>query len=65
MTVTKYTFTQSGVNYSPAYVGFDVDPDTLKGSCLYLGEYSHAWDQPNGDLRFSISAGDNGWIYEI
>ena len=65
MTVTKYTFTQSGVNYSPAYVGFDVDPDTLKGSCLYLGEYSHAWDQPNGDLRFSISAGDNGCIYEI
>lgn len=65
MTVTKYTFTQSGVNYSPAYVGFDVDPDALVGSCLYLGEYSHAWDQPNGDLRFNTSAGKNGCTYEL
>ena len=65
MTVTKYTFKQSGVNESYAYVGFDFNKDEVSGSCLYLGRFSRAWYQDDGDCRFNIPAGENGCTYDL
>lgn len=65
MTVTKYTFKQSDVEKSYAYVGFDVKNNEFSGRCLYLGEYARAWDKKDGDLRFNTIAGENGCTYEL
>ena len=65
MTVTKYTFKQSGVTKEGAFVGFDINDSKMKGSCLYLGEYANAWDQRDGDRRVNVRAGENGCTYEL
>ena len=66
MTVTKYTFKQSGIKQSGAYIGFDVKKyGELTGSCIYLGEYAHAWDVKDGYRRFHIIAGENGSTFDM
>ena len=66
MTVTIYTFKQSGVAaVGDPFVGFDIKRDSIPGSCIYLGEYAHAWDQKGGYRRFNTRAGENGSISEL
>ncbi len=65
MTVTKYTFKQSGVEQSYAYVGFDIGRSEFAGRCIYFGEYANAWDQTDGDRRFNTLVGENGSTYEL
>lgn len=66
MTVTKYTFKQSGIKQSGAYIGFDVKKyGELTGSCIYLGEYSNAWDIKPGYVRFNFLAGENESTFDM
>ena len=66
MTVTKYTFKQTGVKQSGAYIGFDVKKyGQLTGSCIYLGEYANAWDVNYDYRRFHIIAGENGSTFDM
>ena len=66
MTVTKYTFKQTGVKQSGAYIGFDVKKNgQLTGSCIYLGEYSNAWDVKEDYRRFNIRAIENGSTFDM
>ena len=61
MTVTKYTFRQTGIKQSGAYIGFDVKKyGQLTGSCIYLGEYANAWDVNDGYRRLHVIAGEKG-----
>ena len=61
MAVTKYTFKQSGVEINSAYIGFDVKETEYVGSCIYLGENSHAYTYYGKQLRFARQAvKDNG-----
>lgn len=66
MTVTKYTFKQTGVKQSGAYIGFDVKKyGQLTGSCIYLGEYANAWDVNYDYRRFNIRAIENGSTFDM
>ena len=64
MTVTKYTFVQSDVKNSYAYVGFDVNKNELSGSIISFGD-SYVHDQPYGVKRIHTVAGENGSTYEL
>lgn len=65
MTVTKYVFKESGVTEYGAYVGFDIQKGGMPGSCIYFGEFSHAWDHSENIRRFNTSVSKDKSTYEL
>ena len=65
MTVTKYTFRQSGVTEEHARLGFNIPENDIYGRCFYLGERSYTSNRLADTVGLRIYAGENGSTFDV
>lgn len=65
MTITKYTFKQSGVTEEHAKLGFNIHRDDSYGRCFYLGKDSYTSSRIANTVGLRMPAVENGSTFEV